>query len=105
MTKVDTHPLFKISQLVRSWSRINITRDERSLVEYAKQNGGKDDAIQMLMKHEATMELAHAVMAGDVERTRRFLCHGDADIHTCDRSVCWPRWTAGYVNMKVYLYI
>ncbi|XP_059166243.1 uncharacterized protein LOC131948644 [Physella acuta] len=78
---------YKVHRLVKSWSRVNLSRNGQTLVEYAKQNAKEESVSKMLIEHEASIELAHAVMAGDSERTQFLLCNGAADLNTRDTSV------------------
>ncbi|KAI8773110.1 CAunnamed protein product [Biomphalaria glabrata] len=78
---------FKVHRLVKSWSRVNISRNKLSLIEYAKKNDCDDAIIKLLLQNEASIELAHAVMAGDPDRTKVLLCHGEVDMDTRDASV------------------
>ncbi|XP_005104046.2 uncharacterized protein LOC101860756 [Aplysia californica] len=88
-TSVHDAVPFKVRQLVRSWCRVNVSRGGQSLVEYTRQIPGETAALSadLMVQHEASIELAHAVLAGDADRARGLLCHQEADIHTCDRSV------------------
>ncbi|GFN84671.1 ankyrin-1-like [Plakobranchus ocellatus] len=78
---------FKVSRLVKAWARINISRHGKTLIEFAKQNARDMGSVQLLLQHEASNELAHAVMAGDCDRARVLLCDGGADLCTADFSV------------------
>ena len=51
----------------------------------------RDETVCVLVTQEASVELAHAVMAGDVERTRSLMNHGEVNLDTCDRSVPEPQ--------------
>ncbi|KAH9500596.1 hypothetical protein Btru_077045 [Bulinus truncatus] len=78
---------FKVHRLVKSWSRVNLTRNNLTLIEYAKRNVKDESIVKLLLQHEASIELAHAVMAGDSDRVKVLLCHGDIDLDSRDASV------------------
>lgn len=80
---------FKVSRLVKAWARINISRPGESLtlIEFAKKNAQDEAVVKLLLLHEVSIELAHAVMAGDTQRVRVLLCNGGADLLTVDFSV------------------
>ncbi|CAL1542569.1 unnamed protein product [Lymnaea stagnalis] len=78
---------FKVHRLVKSWSRVNLSRNNITLIEYAKQNVKDESIAKLLVQHEASIELAHAVMAGDCDRTKALLCDSSVDINTRDSSV------------------
>ncbi|RUS86368.1 hypothetical protein EGW08_005886 [Elysia chlorotica] len=88
---LDPNP-FKVSRLVKAWARVNISRrgTGQTLIEFAKQNARDGAVVGLLLQHEASIELAHAVMAGDAQRTTVLLCNGGADLATADFSVRVP---------------
>lgn len=66
---------------------MNISRKGQTLIEYAKQNAKDPTVVKLLIQNEASVELAHAVMAGDADRARVILCDSAADLATSDSSV------------------
>ena len=81
---VGDNKRFRVNILVKSWCRINISRNGLSLIEYAKQIGADDGIVDLLMKHEASIEFAHAVIAGDEDRIKLLLHYGSVDLQTQD---------------------
>lgn len=77
---------FKVNVLVKSWCRINIQKDGKSLIEYAKEKGAQDKIIKMLTENEVSIEFAHATIAGDAERMENMLKHFSIDLETKDYS-------------------
>lgn len=83
---VENDKAFKTNVLVKSWCRINISKNNKSLIEYAKEKGACEKIIKMLWQNEASIEFAHATIAGDEERMRYLLMHHDVDLKTSDLS-------------------
>ena len=81
--------ILQVSRLVKAWARINICwrGQGQTLIEFAKQNAKDAAVVRLLLQHEVSIELAHAVMAGDSHRARVLLCDGAADLGTADFSV------------------
>ena len=81
-----------MSRLVKAWARVNISRpgEGQTLIEFAKKNARDSAVVNLLLQHEASIELAHAVMAGDTQRAKVLLCNGGADLSTADFSVRSP---------------
>ncbi|XP_071114299.1 uncharacterized protein [Haliotis cracherodii] len=77
---------FRVNKLVKSWCRVNISKGKNSLIEFAKVSGADDSLIQLLIKNEASIEFAHATLAGDEERMKVLLCNGSVDLTTQDLS-------------------
>ncbi|XP_067674674.1 uncharacterized protein [Haliotis asinina] len=73
---------FRVNKLVKSWCRVNISKGKNSLIEFAKVSGADDSLIQLLIKNEASIEFAHATLAGDEERMKALLCNGSVDLTT-----------------------
>ncbi|BFZ09895.1 hypothetical protein BsWGS_12934 [Bradybaena similaris] len=84
---IDNFTHSKVNRLIKAWSRVNISRNGQTLIEYAKQNAGDMSVVRSLVQNEASIELAHAVMAGDAERVRVILCDSAANMATTDSSV------------------
>ncbi|CAG5118807.1 unnamed protein product [Candidula unifasciata] len=84
---IDNFTHSKVNRLIKAWSRVNISRNGQTLIEYAKHNAGDTSVVKSLVHNEASIELAHAVMAGDAERVRVILCDSAADLATTDTSV------------------
>ena len=61
---------FRVNKLVKSWCRINLARGPISLIEHAKSKSQDPKLIKHLVDNEASVELAHAVIAGDLHRVR-----------------------------------
>lgn len=83
---VENDKAFKTNVLVKSWCRINISRKNKSLIEYAKEQNACEKIIKMLLQNEASIEFAHATIAGDEERMRYLLLHHEVDLETKDLS-------------------
>lgn len=83
---VENDKAFKTNVLVKSWCRINISRNNKSLIEYAKEQNACDKIVKMLLQNEASIEFAHATIAGDEERMRYLLLHHEVDLATSDLS-------------------
>ncbi|KAK6170628.1 hypothetical protein SNE40_018978 [Patella caerulea] len=83
---IDNQKTFKVNVLVKSWCRVNISRNGKSLIEYAKEKGAEDKIIKMLIDNEASIEFAHATIAGDKERMKLLLCNDSVDLTTKDLS-------------------
>ncbi|KAH3724134.1 uncharacterized protein LOC127854038 [Dreissena polymorpha] len=76
---------FKVNVLVKSWSRINIQRGGKTLIEFAKEKGAQEKIIKQLMDNEVSIEFAHATIAGDYDRMMH-LSHYTVDMETKDYS-------------------
>jgi hypothetical protein len=83
---VENDKAFKTNVLVKSWCRINISKNNKSVIEYAKEKGACEKIIKMLLQNEASIELAHATIAGDEERMRYLLMHHEVNLATSDLS-------------------
>lgn len=83
---VENDKAFKTNVLVKSWCRINISKNNKSLIEYAKEKNACEKIVKMLFQNEASIEFAHATIAGDEERMRYLLLHHDVDLSTSDLS-------------------
>ncbi|KAK3097767.1 hypothetical protein FSP39_013014 [Pinctada imbricata] len=77
---------FRVNVLVKSWCRINISRHGITLIEYAKQKNASEKVVRQLIDNEATIEFAHATIAGDCEKMRHLLLHYPVDLSTTDLS-------------------
>ncbi|KAK7106997.1 hypothetical protein V1264_014990 [Littorina saxatilis] len=77
---------FRVNKLAKSWCRVNLSRHGQSLIEYAKLTAEDPKLIKHLVDHEASVELAHAVMAGDASRVRFFMRNQSVDLNTKDLS-------------------
>ncbi|ESO87169.1 hypothetical protein LOTGIDRAFT_154671 [Lottia gigantea] len=83
---IDNNKTFKVNVLIKSWCRINISRNGKSLIEYAKESDGDEKIIKMLIDNEASIEFAHATIAGDKEKMELLLCNDSVDLQTKDLS-------------------
>ena len=77
---------FRVNKLVKSWCRVNVARHGTTLIEFAKQLSANQKLIRHLVDNEASIELAHAVMAGDETRAKFLLCNHSVDLKTMDLS-------------------
>ncbi|XP_053396634.1 uncharacterized protein LOC123553253 [Mercenaria mercenaria] len=85
-TPVEEDNAFKVNVLVKSWCRINIQKNGKSLIEFAKEKGAQEKIVKMLIENEVTMEFAHATIAGDAERMHTLLQHYTIDLDSKDYS-------------------
>ncbi|PVD27891.1 hypothetical protein C0Q70_10466 [Pomacea canaliculata] len=84
---VQQNKTFAVNVLVKSWCRINVSRQGQSLIEFARQTPDVDPKLlKHLVDNEASIEVAHAVMAGDGQRVQFLLCNQAVDLHTSDLS-------------------
>ncbi|XP_076466222.1 uncharacterized protein LOC143297688 [Babylonia areolata] len=83
---VGQNNTFRVNKLAKSWCRVNLSRHGQSLIEYAKATAKDPKLIKHLLDSEASIELAHAVMAGDAQRMRVLLCDQAVDLATTDLS-------------------
>jgi len=83
---VEEDKAFKVNVLVKSWCRINIQRDDKTLIEFAKESGAQDKIVKMLIQNENSIEFAHATIAGDEDRMVTLLQHYSVDLETKDYS-------------------
>jgi len=83
---VENDKAFKVNVLVKSWFRINITRNNKSLIEFAKETNSCDKIINMLINNEVTMDFVHVTIAGDEDKMRYLLLHHPVDVHTRNMS-------------------
>jgi hypothetical protein len=67
---VKDNNTFRVNKLVKSWCRVNLSQNGQSLIEYAKAVAEDPKLIKHLVNNEASIELAHAVMAGDGDRIK-----------------------------------
>lgn len=77
---------FRVNILVRSWCRINISQKGTTLIEYAKKSFACDKIVQQLSNSEASIEFAHATMAGDKFRMKYLMDHYEIDMNVADCS-------------------
>lgn len=77
---------FKVNVLVKSWCRINIQRNGKSLIEFAKEKNAQEKIVKMLIDNEVTIEFAHATIAGDAQKMHNLLQHYDVDLDAKDFS-------------------
>ncbi|XP_052811765.1 uncharacterized protein LOC128239248 [Mya arenaria] len=82
---VEENKAFKVNVLVKSWSRINVQRDGKTLIEFAKEKGAQEKIVRQLNDNEVSIEFAHATIAGDGERMEHML-HYSVDMETMDHS-------------------
>ena len=85
-TPVEEDYAFKVNVLVKSWARINIHKNNKSLIEYAKEKGAQPKIVKMLIDNEVTIEFAHATIAGDADRMHSLLQHFNIDLDSKDYS-------------------
>lgn len=83
---VEQNKAFKVNVLIKSWSRINIQINGKTLIEFAKQREAQEKIIKMLLDNEVSIEFAHATIAGDDERMQHLLQHYTVDMNTKDYS-------------------
>ena len=83
---VEENKSFKVNVLVKSWCRININRNNKSLIEFAKEKNADDKIVRMLMNNEVSIEFAHATIAGDYNKMENLLKHFNVDMETKDLS-------------------
>lgn len=83
---VEENKTFKVNVLVKSWCRVNVTRDGQTLIEFAKRRDADPKLVRHLVDNEASIEFAHATMAGDAERMKYLRCNGSVDLATKDYS-------------------
>ena len=77
---------FRVNVLVKSWCRINISKKGQTLIEYAKSQNASEKIVKQLIDNEATLEFAHATVAGDEEKMMHLLSHYPIDLSTTDFS-------------------
>ncbi|KAK3583906.1 hypothetical protein CHS0354_033683 [Potamilus streckersoni] len=83
---VAENKAFKVNILVKSWCRINISRNEKTLVEFAKEKSADEKITKMLLDNESTIEFAHATIAGDEDKMKSLIDHFNIDLTTKDLS-------------------
>lgn len=83
---VEEDKAFKVNVLVKSWCRINIQKQGKTLIEFAKESGAQDKIVKMLIDNENSIEFAHATIAGDEQRMTTLLMHYSVDMETKDYS-------------------
>ena len=81
---VENDKAFKVNVLVKAWCRVNITRNGLSVIEYARKCGACEKIIKMLSDNETTIDLTHAIIAGDEDQVRHILRHYRVDLETKD---------------------
>ena len=80
---VDQNDMGMVHVLLNSWCRVNIHKDDCSLIEYAKVQRKSPELITTLEDFEVTLEFVHATLAGDEKRMLELLM----DTKPCDPSV------------------
>ena len=83
---VKQNNTFRVNKLVKSWCRVNLSRGGQSLIEFAKKTSDDPKLIAHLVDNEASIEMAHAVIAGDATRMKFLLCNQAVDLSTKDLS-------------------
>ena len=83
---VKQNNTFRVNKLAKSWCRVNLSRDGQSLIEFAKATSQDPKLIRHLVDSEASIELAHATIAGDAARMKYLLCNQAVDLSTKDLS-------------------
>lgn len=77
---------FRVNVLVKSWCRINISQNGTTLIECAKKSFACDKIVKQLTNSEASIEFAHATMAGDKFRMKYLMDHYNIDMTITDCS-------------------
>lgn len=77
---------FRVNVLVKSWCRINVSQNGITLIEFAKKSFACDKIVKQLTNNEASIEFAHATMAGDKFRMKYLLDHYKIDMDITDCS-------------------
>ena len=72
-----------VHMLVNSWCRINIVKNNQTLMQFAQNNVKSEDIFNILDDYEVTIEFVHATLAGDEKRMLEFLM----DSKPCDPSI------------------
>lgn len=85
-TPVEEDKAFKVNVLVKSWCRINIQKNGKTLIEFAKEKEAQEKIVKMLIDNEVTIEFAHATIAGDADKMYSFLQHYTIDLDIKDYS-------------------
>lgn len=83
---VEENNAFRVNKLVKSWCRINVERRNESLLEFAKRINAKRKIVDLLEQNEASIDFAHATIAGDEERMKFLLCNRSVSLNTVDYS-------------------
>lgn len=83
---VEEDKAFKVNVLVKSWCRINLQKNGKTLIEFAKESGAQEKIVKMLIQNENSIEFAHATIAGDEERMKTLLQHYSVDMEIKDYS-------------------
>lgn len=81
---IEENKAFKVNVLVKSWCRINIQKNGKSLIEFAKEKEAEEKIVKMLIDNEVTLEFVHATIAGDAERMLTLMRHYSVDMDTKD---------------------
>ena len=81
---VEENKAFKVNVLVKSWCKINVNKNGKSLIEFAKEKGAQEKIVKMLIDNEVSTEFAHATIAGDAEKMQFLLKHYTVDMDTKD---------------------
>jgi hypothetical protein len=83
---VEEDHAFKVNVLVKSWCRINIQKNGKTLIEFAKEKCAQDKIVKMLIDNEVTIEFAHATISGDAQRMQSLSQHYKVDLDAKDYS-------------------
>ena len=76
----------QVQLLLNSWCRVNVTRNGRTLLDYARLSGKSPELICALEDADVTLEFVHATLAGDDERMRRLMSDERCDCQPMDIS-------------------
>ena len=79
-TSVVNNDTGMVHMLVNSWCRVNTYRQNKTLLQYAKESYKSVELISTLDDFEVTIEFVHATLAGDEKRMLEFLM----DAKPCD---------------------
>jgi hypothetical protein len=75
---VENDKAFKTNVLVKSWCRINISKNNKSVIEYAKEKGACEKIIKMLLVRGCKVDLVmhekvtHSFLVACYRRVRKF---------------------------------
>ena len=75
-----------VHMLLNSWCRVNIRRNNKTLLDYAKQAHKSTDIISTLSDYDITLEFVHATLAGDEKRMLEYLMDAKCDPYIMDIS-------------------
>lgn len=80
---VESDNIGMVHMLLNCWCRVNITKHNQTLLQYAIDTRCSRDLITLLDDFEVTLEFVHATLAGDEKRMLEFLM----DAKPCDPNI------------------